>query len=140
LTDQSIYEVIATYDFGAFATKFTYALKNDKYVFAPAKEDKIEAMAFYLGYKRGDWGVAARLELVDKNPDGTVVPATPNTGLTGDEQIQSVTLTGHYDLETNARLKVEVGTQTGEDTSFVEGDGNASSHMMFYGLGLQYRF
>jgi hypothetical protein len=84
--------------------------------------------------------VSFRYEIVNKDPNGTVVPATPNTGLTGDEDISSLTLTGHYDIDANARVKLEVGSQSGEDTSFVDGDGRASSSMMFYGLGLMYRF
>jgi len=132
LEDLSILNAIVTYDHQMFTAAFEYVMRTEEEAIAtPATEDTWNTMALYLGYKMENMGVGLRYEMLNSE----FAPAA-------DADNDAVTLTGYWDPDQNARVKLEIGMHNGEANTFTKG-GNpptAEDGMMFYGLGVMYRF
>lgn len=100
-------------------------------------EADIQSMALYAGYKMDSWGAGLRYEMVTDD-DGMI----PN-GTTGfvDNSFNNITATGWYDIDTNARLKLEVISMSADKVgSFSDDKGALDDAAMSYGAGFMYRF
>lgn len=89
------------------------------------------SIALYAGAKMEMWGAGLRYEMFDDG-DGmfTVV----------DNAHDTITLTGWYNVDQNAVLKLEVAQTSADKQVFFDDAGAADDAMTSYGLGFMYRF
>lgn len=127
--DLTIINAIAAYTVSNFDVAVSYTLNTQEEDTGAATEEELSSLAAYLGYKMESWGAGLRYEMFNDKPS-----------VGAENDISAFTLSGYYDVDQNARVKLEVGTHSGDLATFVDDDGVADDKMTFYGAAFMYRF
>lgn len=112
-----------------------------------AAEVKTQVIGLYAGYKADVWGAGLRYEMVDYDAGAAVDAVNPLTSTSNladlsaaDNTINAITLSAWYDIDQNARLKLDVAQHSSDEDIFADDSGAAEDSVMVYGLGFAYRF
>ncbi|MBY0316954.1 MAG: porin [Bdellovibrionales bacterium] len=97
-------------------------------------ETEISSMALYAGYKMEMWGIGARYEMLD-DKDGMAFGAA-----SVDNKVNSITVTGWYNFDQNASVKLEYASHSSDKAIFNDDNGAADDKLSSYGVGVSYRF
>jgi hypothetical protein len=127
--DLTLGNLNVTYKYQMMDFALDYIMTNTEPVVASPGKDKESSIAAYAGYTMDNMGAGLRYEMYKVDPNA----GTSST-------INAYTLTGYWDADQNARVKLEVGMQKGEATSFKDKDNAAKDSMNFYGAAVMYRF
>lgn len=107
---------------------------------------KMDVVGLYAGYKADVWGAGLRYEMASYDA-GSTMDGGFNTALSGilptakaDNKIGAATLSAWYDVDANARVKLDIASHSSDEKVFAKDDGSADDKMMVYGLGFMYRF
>jgi hypothetical protein len=120
-----------------FAFHYTSLTTEDEAIATPAADIELSSMALYAGYKTEMWGAGLRYEMADDDSLGGQIAG--NNQL--DNSFTGLTVTGWYNVDTNAVLKLEVAQHSADKVgTFVDDGFVADDAMMTYGLGFMYRF
>jgi hypothetical protein len=122
------YALNSMYDFGLAYNSLTTEDASDAVVI---EEQTATSIALYAGAKMETWGAGLRYEMFDDG-DGMFTVA--------DNAHDIITLTGWYNLDQNAVLKLEIAQTSADKPELVDDNFAADDSMMSYGLGLMYRF
>jgi len=151
----NLFNLVGSYKWNMlnFALDYTMVKRDAVNVSAANDDVKDSSIAGYVGYSMDNWGAALRYEYANHDPSNATGVVGPGTNLgfghlpplvpsaDAQEKVKAVTVSAYYDIEQNARVKAEVGSQKGEANSFVNHHDNKNDdNMMFYGLGVMYRF
>lgn len=120
------YDINSTFDVAFNYTAFTLE------PVAGGNESETTSMALYANGKWETYGFGVRYEMIAD--DDALVFAQ------ADNEVSVVTVTGWYNLDQNAALKLEVASSSSDKLAFVDDKGAADDAMMTYGLGFLYRF
>lgn len=141
LGKQDIMELVAKYTMDAFNFGLDYTSRSFELDATGSEKQTTNSIAGYVGWAQEGYGASLRYEMFD-DPDGIVT----NGGTVGtknsarDNDLSVITISGYYDMDTNARLKLEVAQTSSDKKIFVDGDGAADDSNTYYGAALMYRF
>jgi hypothetical protein len=136
------YNAIVAYNHEAMDFAVQYSAKDSSGDDTTA-DMKSNVIGLYAGYKQDVWGFGARYEMTKADKSNNLGYNFPGSTLIlagEDNKINAVTLSGWYDVDANARVKLEVAQHSSDKKVFVDDKGAADDKMMVYGLGFAYRF
>lgn len=116
------------YDFGL---SYNSLSTEDASPTSVATDMTATSIALYAGTKMEMWGAGLRYEMFDDGDDMFTVV---------DNAHDTLTLTGWYNVDQNAVLKLEIASTSADKQVFIDDAGAADDAMMAYGLGFMYRF
>ncbi len=90
------------------------------------------SIALYAGAKMETWGAGLRYEMLNDD-DGLLFGPLDN-------QVDTITVTGWYNLDQNLSVKAEVVSMSSDVAVFQDDEFAADDAAMSYGLGFLYRF
>ena len=103
-------------------------------------DEEVTSIALYAGAKMETWGAGLRYEMVQDDDDQNFFPGSAADG-TFDNSYSAITVTGWYNVDTNAVLKAEIAQHSADKVgSFADDTDVDDDSMMTYGLGFMYRF
>jgi hypothetical protein len=141
----STMNAIVSYQWNMMDFAFQYVDKSSD-PNAGGDKVKMNVMGLYAGYKADVWGAGLRYEMAKYDAGSTMDNAfstdlaTIPAGAKEDNKISAITASAWYDVDTNARVKLDIASHSSDEEVFVDKDGVADDKMMVYGLGFMYRF
>lgn len=135
---------IISYNWNQWDFAFQYVNKNQEAKIGGTDTD-MNVLGLYAGYKHDVWGAGLRYEMVSYDAGTQIDNATAVDLATlatpkNDNKIGAITLSAWYDIDQNARLKVDIAQHSSDEKVYLKDDGTSDDSMMVYGLGFAYRF